>query len=83
MKTITSLFKSNLADHHVDNNQLNNENMIERINIKGYLLTDNCSFPSCLFRSLQMRIYFHIIYLINVSDVSFKYIAIIEDKPYA
>ena len=44
----------------MDNDQLNNENMIERMNIKG----------------------FHIIYLINVSDVLFKYIAIIEDKPY-
>jgi hypothetical protein len=61
MKTSTSLFKSNLTDHYIDNDQLNNENMIERMNIKG----------------------FHVIYLINVSDVLFKYIAIIEDKPYA
>ncbi len=41
MQTNTSIFKSNLTDHHMDNEQLNNENMNERINIKGCLSTDN------------------------------------------
>ncbi len=42
MKTYTSIFKSNLTDHHMDNDQLNNnKNINERINIKGCLLTDN------------------------------------------
>ena len=34
MKTNTSLFKSNVTDHHMDNDQFNNEIMIERMNIK-------------------------------------------------
>ena len=41
MKTNTSLFTSNLTNRHMYNDQLNNENMIEKMNIKGCLLTEN------------------------------------------
>ena len=37
MKTERNLCESNLTVHHTGSDQLNNENMIERMNTKRYL----------------------------------------------
>ncbi len=38
MKTYTSIFKSNLTDHHMDNDQLNNNKNINEQIINFYLV---------------------------------------------